>query len=58
MMNIFKERPSKFLGIEDTYTAYCLDTACMYIMNKMEKGETPVFKTNPKSFSELYKKYL
>jgi len=34
-----RERPSRLLGIEDGYTAFCFDEACVYIARKMrEKG--------------------
>lgn len=43
------------MDIEDTYTAYCFDEACGYILKKIEDGEEPRFVNKYKSFTELYK---
>lgn len=37
-------RPSEFLEIEDSYTAFCFDEACALIIQKLESGETPIIK--------------
>ncbi len=64
MSKKFKVRPSEILEIDDTYTAYCFDEACIYILSKVEDGEKPNFKKfnkqevkakNYKSASEMYK---
>jgi hypothetical protein len=55
LANIYKCRPSSILSIEEEYTKYCFDEACAYIIAMMEKGETPVFVKEHKSFSDLYK---
>ncbi len=35
MATLNKVRPSKLMGIEDdAYAAWCLDEACMYMVNK------------------------
>ncbi len=42
MSKRYSERPSVILGVEDTYTAYCLDEACMYALCKLEEiGRLP-----------------
>lgn len=51
------ERPSKVLGIEDSYTAFCFDEACAFVQQKIEAGEEPKFKKEYKSFSELYSSF-
>lgn len=60
MSKQYHERPSILLGIRDSYTAYCFDEACAYIVSRIQDGEEPNFsKTvtgNFSSASELYKK--
>lgn len=46
------------MDISDPYTAYCFDEACAYILTKIEDGDTPIFHTRYKSFTELYKNVL
>ena len=53
----YKRRPSEMLGIEDAYTAYCLDEACAFIVQKLKDGEEIIEKTHYSSFSQLYKNY-
>lgn len=53
----YQSRPSEIFGIEDAYTAYCLDEACAYIITRIKDGETPTFAKEYKSFRELYKQY-
>ena len=65
MSKKFKIRPSEILEIEDVYTAYCFDEACVYILSKVENGEKPNFKKfdkdgkikvkNYKTASDMYK---
>lgn len=57
LANVYKCRPSTLFGITDTYTSYCFDEACEYIISKIEAGEEPVFKTKFNSFTEMYKYY-
>nr|DAP26706.1 MAG TPA: hypothetical protein [Caudoviricetes sp.] len=57
MVRIYNEKPSKLLGISDTYTAFCLDEACAYIINKLDNKEQPKFRTSYSKPSDLYKKY-
>lgn len=46
------------MGIkDDTYTAYCFDEACAYIIRKLEEGEEPQFKVEYKSFADMYRHY-
>lgn len=40
---LYNIRPSEVLGIIDTYTAFCLDEACVYIASKIKDGEEPDF---------------
>lgn len=65
---LFKCLPSEVIGIdrEDTYTAYCFNEACLYIMVHLDNGEKPKytemrdFKMKPKNyhtFSEFYKSF-
>lgn len=60
--------PSRIIGInelEDSYTAYCFNEACLYIRLKLDEGEKPRYKDRKKevkvknynSFSEFYKQY-
>ena len=71
MSRLYHSRPSKLLGIDDEYTAYCLDEACALIISKIDNDEEPKFnkKENKKESkkaekkktrmlpSEIYKKY-
>ena len=69
MSQEFNERPSSLLGIEDEYTAYCLDEACAYIISNLREGKKPKFKSKKqkgkkdnlknqrKLPSEIYKQY-
>lgn len=58
LANIYKCRPSSFLGIEDAYTAFCFDEACAYISYMIEtKEETPTFRKEYKSFKDIYAQY-
>lgn len=57
-------RPSELLGIRDTYTAFCFDEACAYIIKQLQDGREPVMKTNNNNEnfvaskpSDLYSKY-
>lgn len=66
---LYKCLPSEIIGIDkdDTYTAYCFNEACMYIMTRLENGDKPRYKVRKqekkkkpkryKTFSEFYKKY-
>ncbi len=54
---MYKVRPSTLLDIMDSYTAYCFDEACAFIIGKLEKGEEPQFKTKYKSFRDMYAQY-
>ena len=51
------------IGIEDSYTAFCFDEACAFIISKIEKGEEPIFrKTSEENVSysrpsEVYSKF-
>lgn len=43
MSKHYDTRPSELLGLEDAYTAYCFDEACIFIQTKLENKEKPVF---------------
>lgn len=45
------------MDIDDPYTAYCFDEACMYIIKQIEDGKEPTFKRKFKTFSEMYRNY-
>ena len=70
MSQLYHSRPSKILGIDDEYTAYCLDEACALIISKIDNDEEPKFNKEKKKESkkvenkrtrmlpsEIYKKY-
>lgn len=46
------------MSIQDEYTAYCLDEAIAYIIQKIKAGEEPRFEYKAKSFSDYYKHIL
>lgn len=54
--------PSQVLKIEDEYTAFCFDEACMYIIGKIrDEEETPLFRedikeNSKKSFLDIHMK--
>lgn len=52
--NMYHKLPSEILGLRDEYTSYCLNEACTYILGRLNDGETPVFRKEYKSFSDLY----
>lgn len=43
LSKLYRIRPSKIAGIEDTYVAYCFDEACAYIQIRIDNEEKPVF---------------
>lgn len=55
--NLYNCRPSDVMGVDDQYTAYCFDSACAYIVTKLEAGEEPQFTHHYSSFEEMYSKY-
>ena len=71
MSRLYHSRPSEILGIDDEYTAYCLDEACALIISKIDNDEEPNFNKKEKKKeskkvekkrtrmlpSEIYKKY-
>lgn len=38
-----RTRPSELLGIDDPYTAYCLDETCLFMVNQARDGKNPDF---------------
>lgn len=45
------------IHIKDEYTQFCFDEACAYIISKVQKGETPMFRRHYSSFTEAFAKY-
>lgn len=51
------------MGIKDTYTAFCLDEACAFIVQQIQDGKEPVIKVESNNAvaynkpSDLYAKY-
>lgn len=42
MIKRYGTRPSRLVGVDDPYAAYCLDEACMYILCRIEnEGRLP-----------------
>lgn len=54
MSELYSCRPSDLLGIEEEYAAWCLDEACVFVSNKIDEGEEPIFKKKYTSFSGIY----
>ena len=63
MSERYRVRPSEIMNVEDEYTAYCLDEACVYISSKIKAGqerkkpEAAAGRTYS-SFSAMYKDIL
>ncbi|WP_223316897.1 hypothetical protein [Clostridium botulinum] len=53
MSRRYKTRPSQILNIEDSYTAYCFDEACDYLIEEFSKENPP----EPHWIDEDNKKY-
>ena len=45
------------LGVEDQYTAYCIDEACALILVHLKNKEEPKFHTEYTNFSDFYAKF-
>lgn len=61
MLNVaaaYRERPSKVLGIEDDYAAFCFDEACQYIEGRLMAGDKPVYAREVKSMKDFYKELI
>lgn len=68
MAKQFDCRPSELIEIEDNYTAFCFDEACVLIQSKLEDKQKPHFKKQDEenkktiehynSFADMYKKIL
>lgn len=58
-------RPSELLSIEDSYTAFCFDEVCAYILSELQSGKTLIERKDKKQQqthcyarpSELYSKF-
>lgn len=44
MSKLYNCRPSEILRITDSYTAFCFDEACAFIMTKLLNGEKPRYR--------------
>jgi hypothetical protein len=55
MSKTYNKLPSEILNIEDEYTSYCFDEACLFIRMNLEQGKEIKFKKEYKSFSDIYK---
>lgn len=53
----YNTRPSTLLGVEDEYTAYCLDEAATVIARRLEDGEKPMFHKEYATFSDMYAEF-
>lgn len=42
--NRFKKLPSEILRIEDSYTAFCFDEVCDFLITNIENERYPIFK--------------
>lgn len=60
LSKLYQIRPSKIVGIEDTYVAYCFDEACAYIQIRIDNEEKPAFNKigNDKSNDKKSKKRI
>lgn len=38
-----REKPSSLLALDDPYTAYCIDEACLYMVQQARAGREPDF---------------
>lgn len=54
MSKTYNKLPSELLNIEDEYTSYCFNEACMLIRMKLENGEEMQLEKKYKSFSDIY----
>lgn len=52
MSKLYHKRPSEIIFLEDSYTSYCFDEACAYIISRIKDGEKPVFERNEGSSIE------
>lgn len=57
LANAYQCRPSALMDVEDPYTAYCFDEACVYIVRKINDDKEPTFRANYKSFKDMYRQY-
>ena len=48
MSRFYRVRPSDILGLNDEYTKYCFDEACMYILNQIDDKKVPRFPEDKK----------
>ncbi|WP_250673540.1 hypothetical protein LZ906_007860 [Paraclostridium ghonii] len=49
----YNKLPSEILRIDDEYTAFCFDEACMYISNELENGNKARWKDEDLTKNEV-----
>lgn len=48
MSDFYKCKPSEVIHLEDEYTSFCFDEACLYISLQIQNGLEPTFVLNEK----------
>lgn len=56
MATLNKVRPSDLLGIDDPYAAWCLDEACLFIIDKARKDKKEPDFDRPKRLAKQEQK--
>ena len=51
MSDFYKCKPSEILHLNDEYTAFCFDEACLYISLQMQRGQKPAFVSDDSNVS-------
>lgn len=57
MAQTYKCKPSEVIHLKDDYVSFCFDEACAYVIAKVQKGETPMFRKHYRSFKDAFAKY-
>lgn len=58
----FPCRPSEIMEIKDSYTAFCFDEACSFIIQQIRDGKEPIMRVENdkivyKKPSDLYRRF-
>ena len=53
----FSQLPSSVINVEDEYTAFCFNEACMLIMSEIESGKEPIWIEDRTKENEKPKEY-
>ena len=56
MATLNKARPSELLGVDDPYVAWCLDEACLFIIDKARKDKKEPDFNRPKRLEKQKEK--